>query len=48
VRKVETVSPGDGTVLLPLLELTALFERNKSVISRHVWNIFEEGELDNL
>jgi len=34
------------TVWLSLNQLTALFERDKSVISRHLKNIFTEDELD--
>lgn len=38
--------PTDGeTVWLSLNQMATLFERNKSTISRHVSNIFEEGEL---
>ncbi len=33
------------TVWLSLNQLTQLFQRDKSVISRHIRNIFEEGEL---
>jgi len=33
------------TVWLSLNQLTDLFQRNKSVISRHIKNVFEEGEL---
>ena len=29
-------------------KMTELFQRDKSVISRHIKNIFEEGELDSL
>lgn len=36
------------TVWLSLMELTALFQRDKSVLSRHIRNIFEEGELDRM
>ena len=35
------------TVWLPLDRMADLFQRNKSTISRHIKNIFEEGELDN-
>ncbi len=35
----------EETVWLSLEQLTALFERDKSTISRHIKNIFEEGEL---
>jgi hypothetical protein len=36
----------DETVWLSLKEMTELFQRDKSVISRHIKNVFEEGELD--
>lgn len=35
----------DTTVWLSLKQLSELFERDKSVISRHMRNIFKEGEL---
>ena len=34
------------TVWLSLQQLADLFERDKSAISRHLNNIFKEGELD--
>jgi hypothetical protein len=34
------------TLWLNLLQIAELFERDKSVISRHLKNIFESGELD--
>ena len=34
------------TIWLNLNQMAALFERDKSVISRHLRNIFREGELD--
>ena len=34
------------TVWLSLEQMTRLFGRDKSVISRHIKNIFAEGELD--
>ena len=34
------------TVWLSLNQLTELFQRDKSVISRHMKNIFVEGELN--
>jgi prophage maintenance system killer protein len=34
------------TVWLNLMQLTELFQRDKSVISRHISNIFQEKELD--
>ena len=33
-------------VWLSLLQLTELFGRDKSVISRHLRNVFADGELD--
>ena len=35
----------DETVWLNLNQISELFERDKSVISRHIRNIFKEGEL---
>lgn len=35
----------DETVWLSLDQMAELFQRNKSTISRHIKNIFEEGEL---
>ena len=34
------------TVWLPLSQMAELFQRDKSVISKHIRNIFDEGELD--
>jgi len=34
------------TIWLSLNQMAALFERDKSVISRHLRNVFREGELD--
>lgn len=34
------------TVWLPLNQLAELFDRDKSVISRHLRNVFESGELE--
>jgi hypothetical protein len=36
----------DETVWLSLNQMVDLFQRDKSVISRHIRNIFEEGELN--
>jgi prophage maintenance system killer protein len=36
----------DDTVWLNLNQISSLFERDKSVISRHISNIFKEGELE--
>ena len=35
----------DETVWLSLNQMAELFQRDKSVISRHIRNVFEEGEL---
>lgn len=35
----------EETVWLSLNQIAALFERDKSVISRHLRNIFQENEL---
>lgn len=37
----------DETVWLTLDQMSALFDRDKSTISRHIKNIFDEGELDH-
>lgn len=36
----------DETVWLTLSQMSFLFDRDKSVISRHLRNTFKEGELD--
>lgn len=40
------VSMQDETVWLTQEQMSELFQRNKSTISRHIKNIFSEGELD--
>lgn len=35
----------DDTAWLSLNEMAALFQRDKSVVSKHIKNVFEEGEL---
>lgn len=40
------VSPEQETVWLSLEQMSKLFEKNKSTISRHISNIYEESELD--
>lgn len=37
----------DETVWLSLDQISALFERDKSTISRHIKNVFEDGELSS-
>jgi hypothetical protein len=44
--RIETRFTGD-TAWLSLTQMAELFQRDKSVISRHVKNIFGEGELDS-
>lgn len=44
VTKVEATFDGD-TVWLSLNQMSELFQRNKSTVSRHIKNIFSEGEL---
>ena len=39
------VSPGEDTVWLSKEEMAILFQRDRSVISRHIANIYKEGEL---
>lgn len=45
LTKVETKFDKD-TVWLSLDQMSELFQRDKSTISRHIKNVFEEGELD--
>lgn len=40
------VSPNEDTVWLTQDAMALLFDRNQGVISRHINNIFKEGELD--
>lgn len=37
----------DETIWLPLNKIAELFEKDKSTISEHIKNIFEEGELES-
>ncbi|MEG0565223.1 MAG: RhuM family protein, partial [Hungatella sp.] len=39
------VNMQDETVWLSLEQMSDLFQRDKSTISRHIKNIFDEGEL---
>ena len=43
--KVEVLF-NDNNVWLPLDKIAQLFGRNKSTVSRHLKNVFEEGELE--
>ena len=40
------VTLANDTVWLTTDQMAELFQRNKSTISRHIKNVFEEGELD--
>ena len=40
------VNMKDETVWLSLEQMAELFGRDKSVVSRHIRNIFREGELE--
>lgn len=42
------VSHADNTVWLTLDQMSELFDKNKSTISRHISNIFKEGKLDEI
>lgn len=44
LSKIETTFDGD-TVWLTKAQMAELFQRDRSVISKHIKNIFEEGEL---
>ena len=44
LTKIETTFEND-TVLLSIDQMAELFKRDKSVIGKHVRNIFKEGEL---
>ena len=44
LTKIEVTFEED-TVWLSLEQMTELFQRNKSTISRHIKNVFSEGEL---
>ena len=40
------VSPLENTVWLTKKQMAILFDRDRSVISKHINNIYNEGELD--
>jgi len=44
LTKIETAFDGD-TVWLSKTQMAELFQRDRSVISKHIKNVFEEGEL---
>ena len=47
LAKIETTFDGD-TVWLSKARMAELFQRDRSVISKHIKNVFEEGELQRL
>lgn len=40
------ISPDEDTVWLTQAQIAELFERDRSVITKHIRNIFKEQELD--
>ncbi len=44
LAKIETTFDGD-TVWLSIDQMAELFQRDRSVIGKHIRNIFKEGEL---
>lgn len=47
LTKIETTFDGD-TVWLSLDQMAELFQRDRSVIGKHIRNIFKEGELEKI
>lgn len=47
LTKIETTFDGD-TVRLSLDQMAELFQRDRSVIGKHIRNIFKEGELEKI
>lgn len=47
LAKIETTFDGD-TVWLSKAQMAELFQRDRSVISKHIKNVFEEGELQRV
>ncbi len=45
ITKIQATFDND-TVWLSIDQMAELFQRDKSTISRHIKNIFEEGELE--
>ena len=43
-----TLSPKEETIWMSLDQLSVLFGRDKSVISRHIKKIFDEQELNEM
>ena len=42
------VSPNEDTVWLSKEDMSTLFDRDRSVITKHINNIYKEGELDRI
>lgn len=40
------VSPNENTVWLSKDDMSILFQRDRSVITRHISNIYKEGEIE--
>ncbi len=47
LTKINVTLDGD-TVWLSQAQMSELFQRDISVISRHIQNVFKEGELDRV
>ncbi|WP_037588346.1 hypothetical protein [Stenoxybacter acetivorans] len=47
LTKIDARLDGE-TVWLTLDQMAMLFERDKPTVSRHIKNVFDEGELDSL
>ena len=47
LTKIETTFDED-TVWLSIDQMAELFQRDRSVIGKHIRNIFKEGELDKI
>lgn len=45
-KMYKLISPVEETVWLSLDEMSALFERDRSVIGKHIRKNYQEGELD--
>ena len=45
LTKIETNFDGD-TVWLSIVQMAELFQRDRSVIGKHIRNVFKEGELE--
>lgn len=48
LKMLKSIVLYDETIWLPLNKIAELFEKDKSTISEHIKNIFEEQELDKI